>query len=180
MIARGLEVEDEARSPGGEELQLGEERRVVHRVDELEGKFLIQRGSSRPIVSRRYFNERRQQEAVSRGRRLQFGRRHRAQGIIGQGRDVARAVEVQENHADAGRALEGRLPLGRRRGLERAFRQLDRIAIAAGEDEVGDSSLLSLGLRGRRCHQTRSDGEGHKPAAQKPAAAHGHGLSVSR
>ena len=117
---------------------------------------------------------------MGRGRRLQFGRRHGAQGIIGQGRDVARAVEVQENHADACRALEGRLPLGGGRGLERAFRQLDRIDIAAGEDEVGDSSLLSAGLRGRRCDQAQGDGEGCKPAAYKPAAAHRHGLSVSR
>ena len=179
VIARGLEVEDELRSPGGEKLQLGEERRVVHRIDQLDGKFLIQHGRDRLIVSCRYFNERQQQEAVGRGRRLQFGRRHGAQGIIGQSRDVARAVEVQENHADACRALEGRLSLGSGRGLERAFRQLDRIDIAAGEDEVGDIPLLSAGLPGRG-DQAQGNGEGSQPASCKPAAAHRHGLSVSR
>ena len=131
VIARGREVEDEARSPGGEKLQLGEERRVVHRVDELDGKSLIQLGSDRLIVSRRYFDERQQQEAVGRGRRLQFGSRHGAREISSRSRDIARTVEVQESHAHPCRELEGRLSLGGGRSLERAFRQLDRIDIAA-------------------------------------------------
>ena len=76
--------------------------------------------------------------------------------------------------------LEGHLSIGSGRGLEGVFRQSDRIEVAAGEDEVGDISLLSPGLRRRRGDQAQSDGEGRQPAAYGSAAAQPHGLSVSR
>ena len=131
-------------------------------------------------MPRRYFDERPQQEGRGRGRRLHVGRRHGVAGILGQSRDIARTVEVEERHAHPYCELESRLPFGSGRGLEAAVCEHDRIEIAAGEDEVDDVSLLRPGLRRDRGDQARSDGKGRQPAAQESAAALSHGLSVSR
>ena len=180
VIARGLEVEDEPRSPGGEKLQLGEQQGIAHRIDELDGKALAQHGGGRLIVARRCFDERPQQEAVAHGCRLHLGRRQGAQRIARRGGDVARAVEVGQGHAHPGGELKGLLPLGGGGGLEGALGQGDGFDIAADKDELGDGCRLSCGRRRRRCDQARGDGEGCKPVAHEPAAAARHGLSVSR